>query len=280
MLPASPDTGIVFIRKDLGTGLRISASIKNIRPALLSTVVGIGGVHVQTVEHVLAAAAGLLVDNLYIEVDAPELPALDGSAAPFVSMILGAGIAQQGRQRPYLKIVRSIEVSDGDKYIAIRPATLSSVTCTIDYDHPLIQRQDYTYPWSQEVFVRDIAPARTFGFLREVEALWAAGLGLGGSLQNTLILSEDRLLNEGGLRFRDEFVRHKVLDLIGDMALLGLPFIGEIVAVRSGHALHARLAAQILESRESWMLVSAEPHMPAGRMRELPPSLVASPQRD
>ena len=280
MLPAPPDTGIVFIRKDLGAGVRISASITNVRPALLSTVVGMDGVQVRTVEHVLAAAAGLWIDNLYIEVDAPELPVLDGSAAPFVSMILEAGIVQQERQRPYLKIMRPLEVNDGDKHIAIRPASLSSVTYTIDYDHPLIRRQDYFHLWSQQAFVRDIAPARTFGFLREVEALWEAGLGLGGSLHNTLILSEDSLLNDGGLRFRDEFVRHKILDLIGDMALLGLPFIGEIVAVRSGHALHARLVAQILESRENWMLVSAESPMPAGRMRELSPALVASPQRD
>lgn len=280
MRPAPPDTGIVFIRKGLGPDVRIGASIKNIRPALLSTVVGIDGVQIQTVEHVLAAAAGLGVDNLYIEVDAPELPVLDGSAAPFMSMILEAGISQQGRQRSYLKIVRPIVVSEGDKRIVIRPATLSSITCTIDYDHPLIQRQEYTYHWSQEVFASEIAPARTFGFLREVESLWEAGLGLGGSLQNTLILSDDGLLNEGGLRFHDEFVRHKVLDLIGDMALLGLPFIGEIVAIRSGHALHARFVAQILESRDSWMLVSAESPIPAGRLRELPPSLVAAPQRD
>jgi UDP-3-O-[3-hydroxymyristoyl] N-acetylglucosamine deacetylase len=171
-------------------------------------------------------------------------------------------------------------VIEGNKRIAIRPASASSITYTIEYDHPLIGQQTYAYDWSQETFLQEIAPARTFGFLREVEALWAAGLGLGGSLQNTLILSDDGLLNEDGLRFTDEFVRHKVLDLIGDMMLLGLPVIGEIEAVRSGHALHARLVSRILESRENWVLVSAEAHVPAGRLRELPPSLVASPQRD
>jgi UDP-3-O-[3-hydroxymyristoyl] N-acetylglucosamine deacetylase len=144
----------------------------------------------------------------------------------------------------------------------------------------LIRRQNYAFGGSKDDFVREIAPARTFGFLSEVEALWDAGLGLGGSLQNTLILSDDALLNEDGLRFVDEFVRHKVLDLIGDMALLGMPFIGEIVAVRSGHALHARLVAQVLESRENWMLVSADTTAPAGRISQLAPSLVASPQRD
>jgi len=281
LLPAPPDTGIVFVRKDVGAAPTVTASIKNLRPTLLSTAVGVDGVQIQTIEHVLSAAAGLSIDNLFIEVDAPEIPVMDGSAAPFVDMILGAGIVQQERPRSYLKIVRSIEVSDGDRHIAIHPASLPSITYTIDYDHPLIRRQGWTYRWSQESFVHDIAPSRTFGFLREVEALWDAGLGLGGSLQNTLILTEDGILNEGGLRFPDEFVRHKILDLIGDLALLGLPFIGEIVAVRSGHALHSRLVAQILESRDSWMLVTAEaPAVPAGRARDIPASLVASPQRD
>lgn len=281
LLPAPPGTGIVFVRKDIGTGTLVDASIKNIRPALLSTVVGVDGVQVQTIEHVLAAASGLGIDNLFIEMDAPELPALDGSAAPFVNMIMEAGVLQQGRRRSYLKIVRPIEVKDGEKHIAVYPASLPSVTYTIDYDHPLIRRQHCTYRCSRETFVREIAPARTFGFLREVESLWEAGLGLGGSLQNTLILTDEGLLNDGGLRFPDEFVRHKILDLIGDLALLGLPIIGEIVAVRSGHSLHSRLVAQILESRESWMLVSAEASpVPAGRVRDLPSSLVASPQRD
>ena len=176
--------------------------------------------------------------------------------------------------------MRPIEVIEGDKRIAIRPASKSSVTYTIDYAHPLIGRQTYDYDWSRDAFIEDIAPARTFGFLREVEALWEAGLGLGGSLQNTLILSEEGLLNEDGLRFADEFVRHKILDLIGDMMLLGVPVIGEIEAVRSGHALHARLVARILESRDNWVLVPAQAPVSAGRLRELPPSLVASPQRD
>jgi UDP-3-O-[3-hydroxymyristoyl] N-acetylglucosamine deacetylase len=278
--PAPPDTGLVFIRKDISTSTQVTASIENLRPALLSTVVGVNGVQVHTIEHVLAAAAGLGLDNLYFEVDAPELPVLDGSAAPFVTMILEGGITRQDRHRSYLKIVRPIEVRDGDKYITIRPAPVSRITYTIDYDHPLISRQNYVYSWSPETFVREIAPARTFGFLGEVEALWENGLGLGGSLQNTLVLSEDGLLNEDGLRFRDEFVRHKILDLIGDMALLGLPFIGEIEAVCSGHTLHARLVAQILESRESWMLVSSRSSVHTGRFRDLPPALVASPQRD
>ena len=280
LLPAPPDTGIVFIRKDIGGSPRIPVTIKNIRPALLSTTVGVDGVQVQTIEHLLAAAAGLGIDNLFVEVDAPELPALDGSAKPFVSLMLEAGIVSQDRRQNYLKIVRPIEVIDGNKRIAIRPASESSVTYTIDYAHPLIGRQVYDYAWSRDAFVEGIAPARTFGFLREVEALWEAGLGLGGSLQNTLILSEEGLLNEGGLRFADEFVRHKVLDLIGDMMLLGIPVIGEIEAVRSGHALHARLVTRILESRDNWILVSSQAPVPAGRLRELSPSLVASPQRD
>lgn len=280
LLPAPPDTGIVFIRTDLNPRVRIKAAIQNLRPALLSTAVGMNGAQIQTVEHVLAAAAGLGVDNLFIEVDAPELPVLDGSAAPFVGMLLDADLEQQESQRSYLKIVRPIEICDGDKRIAIHPATLSSITCTITYEHPLIRTQAYAFSWSQDDFIREIAPARTFGFLQEVESLWEAGLGLGGSLQNTLILSEDGLLNDDGLRFHDEFVRHKVLDLIGDLALVGLPIIGRVEAHRSGHALHTRLVSKILESPENWILVSTEQSAPAGRMRELPSSLVASPQRD
>ena len=277
--PAPADTGIVFIRTDLRARPRVPAVIANVRPTLLSTTVGVDGVQVQTIEHLLAAASGLGIDNLYVEVDAPELPAMDGSATPFVELLLEAGIAAQGRYRSYVKIVRSIEVAEGDKVISIRPAATASVTYAIDYDHPLIRSQAYTYDGSSDSFIRDIAPARTFGFLREVEELWEAGLGLGGSLHNTLILSDEGLLNEGGLRYRDEFVRHKVLDLVGDMTLLGMPVVGEILAVRSGHALHARLVSRILESRDNWVFVSAESHAPAGRLRELPPSLVASPQR-
>jgi UDP-3-O-[3-hydroxymyristoyl] N-acetylglucosamine deacetylase len=279
LLPAPRDAGLVFIRKDIDSGVRVDALIKNIRPALLSTVVGVDGVQIQTTEHVLAAATGLGIDNLYIEVDAPELPVMDGSAAPFVRMILDAGIVTQDRHRSFLKIVRPVTVRDGEKSVTIRPASLSSITYTIDYDHPLIQRQDYLYRDSPEAFVCEIAPARTFGFLREVEALWDAGLGLGGSLQNTLILSDDGLLNEDGLRFADEFVRHKILDLIGDMALLGLPFIGEILAVRSGHALHARLVDKILESPANWIMVPGDTVMPAGRVAQLVPTYVASPER-
>jgi len=279
LTPAPADTGIVFIRTDLRARPRVPAVIANVRPTLLSTTIGVDGVQVQTIEHLLAAASGLGIDNLYVEVDAPELPAMDGSATPFVSLLQEAGIAAQGRYRTYVKIVRSIEVTEGDKEISIHPASAASVTYAIDYDHPLIRSQAYTYDGSSDSFIRDIAPARTFGFLREVEELWEAGLGLGGSLHNTLILSDEGLLNEGGLRYRDEFVRHKVLDLVGDMTLLGMPVVGEILAVRSGHALHARLVSRILESRDNWVFVSAESHAPAGRLRELPPSLVASPQR-
>lgn len=278
--PAPLDTGILFIRTDVSGRPRIPVSIKHLRPSVLSTTIGIDGVTVQTTEHLLAAVAGLGLDNLLVEIDAPELPVFDGSAQAFVRLILEAGIVAQDRRRSYLKIVRPIEVMDGDKRITIRPAFTSSVTYTIEYAHPLIGRQTCDYDGARETFVEHIAPARTFGFLGEVEALWVAGLGLGGSLQNTLVLSEEGLLNEDGLRFSDEFVRHKILDLVGDLMLLGMPVIGAIEAVRSGHALHARLVARILESRDHWVLVTAPPPLQAGRLRELPASLVASPQRD
>ncbi len=278
--PAPLETGIIFIRTDVSGSPHIPVSIEHLRPSLLSTTVGLDGITVQTIEHLLSAAAGLGIDNLFVEIDAPELPVFDGSAQVFVHLMLKAGIVAQDRRRSYLKVVRPIEVMDGNKRIAIRPAFTPSVTYTIEYAHPLIGRQTYDYDGSRNAFVEDIAPARTFGFLREVEALWEAGMGLGGSLQNTLILSDEGLLNEDGLRFADEFVRHKILDLIGDLMLLGMPVIGEIEAVRSGHALHARLVSRILESRDNWVLVPAHTPVQAGRLRELPASLVASPQRD
>jgi len=283
--PASLDTGILFIRTDVSGRPAIPVSIKNLCPSLLSTTIGIDGVTVQTTEHLLAAAAGLGIDNLCVEIDAPELPVFDGSAQAFVRLMLEAGVVAQDQRRSYLKIVRPIEVTDGDKRIVIRPAFTSSITYTIEYAHPLIGRQTYDYAGAREAFVEEIAPARTFGFLHEVEALWGAGLGLGGSLQNTLVLSDGGLLNEDGLRFADEFVRHKILDLIGDLVLLGMPVIGTIEAMRSGHALHARLVSRILESPDHWVLVPgvlvpAYAPAQAGRLRELPASLVASPQRN
>jgi UDP-3-O-[3-hydroxymyristoyl] N-acetylglucosamine deacetylase len=255
----------VFIRREAGRAARFEASIENLVPTELCTALSANGTHVKTVEHVLAALAGLEVDNVYVELDGGEVPAMDGSAGSFVRLVRAVGILSQERCQPFLKIVQPIEVTDGDRRVVIEPSSTARITYSIQYDHPMIQKQVYTYDWSVSAFEREIAEARTFAFLREVEGLWARGLAQGGSLKNTVVLSEESILNESGLRFRDEFVRHKVLDLIGDLALLGVPFIGHLIADRSGHALHTKLVERILEQTDSWVLLSSDEESLAAR---------------
>lgn len=256
--PAPPDTGIMFVRHEVDGPVSLGASISNLVPTELCTAISANGTYVKTVEHVLSALVGLEVDNVYVELDAGEVPVMDGSAGPFVRLIRAAGIVAQERRRPFLKITQPIEVTDGGRRVVIEPASSTRITYSIQYDHPLIQKQTYTYDWSVSRFEQDIADARTFGFLKEVKNLWSRGLGRGGSLENTVVLSEQDVLNESGLRFQDEFVRHKILDLIGDLALLGTPFIGHLIADCSGHALHTKLVEKVLEQTDKWVLLSAD----------------------
>jgi UDP-3-O-[3-hydroxymyristoyl] N-acetylglucosamine deacetylase len=256
--PAPADTGVVFVNRNGHAGASLAASVDHLVATELCTAISGNGFQVKTIEHVLAALAGLNVDNAYVDIDASEAPVMDGSSAPFVRLIESAGVVSQNRLRSFLKITRPLEIVDGSRRIRIEPASTPRITYTIHYDHPLIQTQTYAYEHSSRAFASDIAGARTFGFLQEVEALWARGLGRGGNLENTVVLSQDGILNESGLRFTDEFVRHKVLDLIGDFSLLGLPFIGHLIAVRSGHALHTRLVRQILDHPECWVLLNAD----------------------
>lgn len=257
--PAPPGTGVVFVDRNGNAGTSLSASIEHRVPTELCTAISGNGFQVKTIEHVLAALSGLEVDNVYIDVTAGEVPVMDGSAAPFVRLIQSVGVVSQSRKQPYLKIMAPMEVSEGSKRVRIEPSSTPRITYSIHYDHPLIKTQTYMHDCSAEAFENHIAEARTFGFLHEVQALWARGLGQGGTLDNTVVLSEDGIVNESGLRFPNEFVRHKVLDLIGDFSLLGMSFIGHIVAERSGHALHTRLVQQILEQPEMWVLLNAEP---------------------
>lgn len=256
--PAPPDTGVVFVNRNGHAGASLAASVDHLVPTELCTAISGNGFQVKTIEHVLAALAGLNVDNVYVDVDAGEAPVMDGSAGPFVRLIQSAGIISQKKLQPYLKMTRPLEVVDGFRRIRIEPSATPQITYSIQYDHPLIHMQTYSYEHSARTFESEIAGARTFGFLQEVEALWARGLGRGGNLDNTVVLSKDGVLNESGLRFTNEFVRHKVLDLIGDFALLGLPFIGHLIADRSGHALHTRLVKQILDHPECWVLLNAD----------------------
>ena len=256
--PAQANTGVVFVNRNGKNGASLAASIKHLVPTELCTAISGNGFQVKTIEHVLAALAGLEIDNAYVELDADEAPVMDGSAVHFVRLIRSAGIVPQGRRQPYLKITQPLEVVDGTRRVRIEPSSTTKITYSIHYNHPLIQTQTYAYEHSAHAFEREIAGARTFGFLQEVEALWARGLGQGGNLDNTIVLSQDGILNESGLRFTNEFVRHKILDLIGDFSLLGVPFIGHLTAERSGHAIHTRLVQQILNNPDSWVLLNAD----------------------
>jgi UDP-3-O-[3-hydroxymyristoyl] N-acetylglucosamine deacetylase len=224
----------------------------------LCTAISTNGHQIKTIEHILAALAGLEVDNVLIEMDAGEVPVMDGSASAFVKLIRSAGVVPQTRRQSYIKITQPIEVSDGSRRVRIEPCSRPRMTYSIQYDHPLIQTQTYTYDCSAASFETEIAAARTFGFLHEVQALWSRGLGKGGSLDNTVVLSQQGIVNQSGLRFPNEFVRHKILDLMGDVALLGFPFIGHIIAERSGHALHTKLVEEILAQPDKWILLNPD----------------------
>ena len=256
--PAPVDSGVVFVCHRGDQRVALTASVRSLVPSELCTTISVDGMAIKTVEHVLAALSGLGVDNVFVELDGGEVPAMDGSAVPFVHLIQAAGVVPQGRPQPFLKVTQPIEIVDGAKRIVVEPSPTMRITYTIQYDHPLIQRQTCVYDWSPTGFAHGIAGARTFGFLKEVKHLWSRGLGKGGSLDNTVILTEDHVLNEAGLRFQDEFVRHKVLDLIGDMAFLTVPLIGHIIAHRAGHAMHTKLVEAILAQPDKWILVNAE----------------------
>jgi UDP-3-O-[3-hydroxymyristoyl] N-acetylglucosamine deacetylase len=215
-------------------------------------------VQVDTVEHLLAALVSLGIDNVMVELSSPEVPIMDGSAAPFVYLIQEAGVKTLTAPRRYLKVQRPISLTRGDKRIAVYPSDHFKVTYSIAFDHPLLRHQSRTIRLTGDSFVDEIAPARTFTFLKEVEMLRQQGLALGGSLENAIVIGDTGVLNNA-LRFDDEFVRHKILDVIGDMALVGRPIIGHIVAHRGGHALHTAFAAQILEESDAWTLVEGTP---------------------
>jgi UDP-3-O-[3-hydroxymyristoyl] N-acetylglucosamine deacetylase len=254
--PAPADYGIRFQRSDLG-GLEIPATVRHLGGIdQYQTGLTREAVSVETVEHLLAALTALGIDNVIVELNSPEVPIMDGSAAPFVYLVNEAGVKRLQAPRRYLKVQRPIALTHGDKRIALYPSDHFKVTYSISFDHPLLRHQSRTMRISEESFVEDIAPARTFGFLKEVEMLRQRGLALGGSLDNAIVLGETGVLNNA-LRFEDEFVRHKILDVIGDLSLVGHPVVGHLVAHRGGHALHTAFAAKILEEVDAWQLVEA-----------------------
>jgi UDP-3-O-[3-hydroxymyristoyl] N-acetylglucosamine deacetylase len=255
--PAPADYGIRFQRADLG-GLEIPATVRHLGGIdQYQTGLTREAVSVETVEHLLAALTALGIDNVVVELNSPEVPIMDGSAAPFVYLIMNeAGVKRLQAPRRYLKVLRPLSMTHGDKRIALYPSDTFKVTYSISFDHPLLRHQSRTMKISEESFVEEIAPARTFGFLKEVEMLRQRGLALGGSLDNAIVLGETGVLNSA-LRFEDEFVRHKILDVIGDLSLVGHPVVGHLVAHRGGHALHTAFAAKILEETDAWQLVES-----------------------
>jgi UDP-3-O-[3-hydroxymyristoyl] N-acetylglucosamine deacetylase len=253
LVPAQAETGIVFVRTDLG-GIRIPATLDFAGPSFYATVLQRDGVRVSTVEHLMAALYALQVDDLRVELDGVEPPILDGSSQPIVEAILAAGREGLPVERQYMTLVRPIVVSEREKRIAAYPAPEYRVTYAIDFEHPLLGYQELSVRiWRDRDFAEKLAPARTFTFEGDVETLRRQGLALGGSLGNAVVIGEDRILNSG-LRFPDEFVRHKMLDLTGDLSLLGRPLRAHVVAYRAGHDLHARLARRIWNSPDSWYL--------------------------
>jgi UDP-3-O-[3-hydroxymyristoyl] N-acetylglucosamine deacetylase len=257
--PAPAGHGIRFLRADVG--VEICASLECLASQDHATTLSRDGVSVSTVEHLLSALRALGVDDVLVEVDGPEVPVLDGSAAPFVILIHEAGLRPLAAARQYLKVLKPVEVVRGAKSVRLVPADHFEVSYTIGFDHPLLRHQALTLRVTPETFVEEIAPARTFGFLRDVEAMRRSGLALGGSLENAVVIGETGVLNNK-LRFEDEFVRHKVLDAVGDLALVGHPIVGRFEATKAGHALHAAVARRLVETPEAWALV-AHPQLPA-----------------
>jgi UDP-3-O-[3-hydroxymyristoyl] N-acetylglucosamine deacetylase len=259
--PAAADSGIRFRRTDLG-GLEIPATVENLGTVAYATQLRSGDARVETVEHILAALVSARVDNAIIELNTPEVPIMDGSSAPFIFLVQECGVRALAETRRYLKVLRPVTLARGDKHIALYPSDQFKVSYTISFDHPLLRHQTKTMTMSEHTFIDEIAPARTFTFLKEVEMLRQNGLALGGSLDNAIVIGDTGVLNSS-LRYEDEFVRHKILDLIGDLALVGRPIVAHAVVHRGGHALHTELAAALLADREAWQLVDAPSEVPA-----------------
>ena len=253
--PAEAGTGIVFHRTEGERTVSIEALSTNVIDTRLATVIGKSGLSVSTIEHLMAALTAFGIDNLHIDIDGPEVPILDGSALPYVALLEQAGLRSLPRSRKYLAVRKPMTVIDGEKRATMIPSRFFRLTADIAFDHPCIAQQHRSVKLSTELFCRDLAPARTFGFLREVEFLKANGLARGGSLENAVVIGEERILNPEGLRFSDEFVRHKILDAIGDFSLAGFPILGHIKTFKGGHDINHQMVEQLLAAPEAWRFV-------------------------
>jgi len=272
--PAAPDTGIVFRRIDLPEPVEIKADPYAVGDTRLSSCLEKDGVRVSTVEHLMSALAGLGIDNAYVDLTAAEVPIMDGSAGPFVFLLQSAGVEEQKAPKTFIRVLERVEASDGDKWVRFDPHNGFKLDLAIDFDHPVLERsrQSVCVDFATTSYVKEVSRARTFGFMQDVETMREQGLALGGSLDNAIVMDEYRVLNNDGLRYEDEFVKHKVLDAIGDLYLLGHPLIGAFSGYKSGHALNNLLLRRLVEQRQAWEYVSFE------RTEDAPPFLAWQPQ--
>jgi UDP-3-O-[3-hydroxymyristoyl] N-acetylglucosamine deacetylase len=272
--PAAPGTGIVFRRIDLPVPVEIKASPYAVRDTRLSSCLEQDGVRVSTVEHLMSALAGLGIDNLYVDLTGPEVPIMDGSAGPFVFLLQSAGLEEQKAPKTFIRVMKMVEVREGDKWVRFDPHNGFKLDLSIDFDHPVLERsrQHVCVDFSTTSYVREVSRARTFGFMQDVEAMREQGLALGGSLDNAVVMDDYRVLNSDGLRYEDEFVKHKVLDAIGDLYLLGHPLIGAFSGYKSGHALNNMLLRRLVDEPQAWQYVSFE------RTEDAPAFLAWQPQ--
>ncbi|MEC9465671.1 MAG: UDP-3-O-acyl-N-acetylglucosamine deacetylase [Myxococcota bacterium] len=260
LFPAPCDSGVTFVRTDVSPHCEIAATRANLVDTQLATTLGARAadgsmVTVATVEHLLSALMGLGVDNIVAHVDGPELPIMDGSAGPFVDVLSEVGIEEQSKNKRFALIRKEVEVREGDKLARLSPGAGMRITCSLDFDHPLIPNRPLTFDFTERSFRNELCAARTFGFLKDVEMLRANGLARGGSLENAIVIDDYRVMNPEGLRFADEFVRHKILDAIGDLSLLGFPIIGNLHLDRTGHALNAKLVEKVLSDPSAFEVV-------------------------
>ncbi len=272
--PAPANTGIVFRRTDLGPVVEIKAAPHAVGDTRLSSCLERDGERIYTVEHLMSAFAGLGIDNAYVDLSAPEVPIMDGSAGPFVFLLQSAGIEEQAVPKKFIRVLSPVTVEHGDKWVKLVPHNGFKLDLSIDFDHPVFDkmRQSVAVDFSTTSYVKEVSRARTFGFMQDVETLRGQGLALGGSLDNAIVMDEYRVLNSDGLRYEDEFVKHKVLDAIGDLYLLGHPLIGAFAGYKSGHALNNELLRRLLENREAWEFASFE------RVEDAPVFLAWQPQ--
>ncbi|HEY8035718.1 MAG TPA: UDP-3-O-acyl-N-acetylglucosamine deacetylase [Methylobacter sp.] len=256
--PADANTGIRFRRVDLENPVTIEATPENVGETMLSTTLVAGDIKISTIEHLLSAFAGLGIDNAIIDVSAAEVPIMDGSAGPFVFLLQSAGVEEQDSPKQYIRIKRSIRVEDDDKWAAFEPFEGFKVTFTIDFEHPAFEDhvKTATMDFSSTTFVKEVSRARTFGFMKDIERLRQNNLALGGSLDNAIVVDDDKVVNEDGLRYADEFVKHKILDAIGDLYLLGHSLIGEFTGYKSGHGLNNKLLRALLNDKDAWEMVT------------------------